>query len=97
MSVFPELYVMSVWEREEVYKSAVNPYLEAELLDPHVGDMPFLGMRLVRAFPNVHGDVVIQDEENRPMSPSRRIAEVHDIRFMPYTTGGHGYAISNEG
>jgi hypothetical protein len=47
LSIFPELYVMSIWERERIYKTASDPYLEAELLGPHVGDTVFHAVRLV--------------------------------------------------
>jgi hypothetical protein len=47
LSIFPELYVMSIWETERVYKGSSDPYLEAELLGPHVGDTVFYAVRLV--------------------------------------------------
>jgi hypothetical protein len=47
MSVFPQLYVMSVVEREGIYKTMLDPYLEVELVGPSVGDAVFDGMRAV--------------------------------------------------
>jgi hypothetical protein len=47
ISVFPQLYVMSVSEREGTYKTTLDPYLETELVGPSVGDAVFDAMRTV--------------------------------------------------
>jgi hypothetical protein len=47
LSVFPEFYVMSIWEREGTYNATLDPYLEAELLGPSVGDTVFDGVSTV--------------------------------------------------
>jgi hypothetical protein len=44
MSVFPQLYVMSVSERERTYRTTLEPFLETELVGPSVGDAVFDGM-----------------------------------------------------
>jgi hypothetical protein len=47
LSIFPELYVMSVFEREGLYRSMPDPHLFVELLGPHVGDTIFYAMNLI--------------------------------------------------
>jgi hypothetical protein len=47
MSVFPQLYVMSVSERERTCRTTLEPYLETELVGPSVGDAVFDGMSTV--------------------------------------------------
>jgi hypothetical protein len=47
LSVFPELYVMSVVEREGIYRTMQDPHLDVELLGPHTGDTVFYAMSLV--------------------------------------------------
>lgn len=60
-----------------------NDPVEVELPDDtSVGDA------IVQAFPNVSGNLVIQDDANRPLSPSAQLRDAREIRFMPYTTGG---------
>jgi hypothetical protein len=44
MSVFPQLYVMSVLERERIYRTTLEPYLETELVGSSVGEAVFDGM-----------------------------------------------------
>jgi hypothetical protein len=39
LSIFQELYVMWVVKRKGLYKSSLDPYLEAELLGPNVSDI----------------------------------------------------------
>jgi len=38
---------MSVFERQGIYMNSIDPYLEVELLGPHLGDTVFYAMRLV--------------------------------------------------
>jgi molybdopterin converting factor small subunit len=45
------------------------------------------GEAIAQAFPSVK-DVVIQDQGSRAMSPSTKLKDASEIRFMPMTTGG---------
>lgn len=52
---------------------------------------------IVQTFPNVQGNLVMQDEASRPISPSTQLKDVQEIRFMPYTTGGLRDGVSKKG
>jgi hypothetical protein len=65
-------------------------------VDLELPDGMSIGEAITSAFPNVRGNVVIQDETSRPISSSAQPRDGQELRFMPYTTGGSWNGIASQ-